>query len=53
MSGGNCYIRNQTLYQQDCDSKNGYVISGYGFINRNNFSQCDYSITFKDMDGDV
>ena len=31
MSGGNCYLENNTLYQQYCDSNNGDVISGYDF----------------------
>ena len=31
MSCGNCYNTNHTLSQQDCDTNNGDVSSGYGF----------------------
>ena len=52
MSGGNFYMNNHTLYQQDLDYINGDVSSGNGFINIHTISQCDDSSTFKDMDGD-
>ena len=32
-SGGNCSMIYHTLYQHACDSNNGDVSSGYGFIN--------------------
>ena len=41
MSGGNFSMNNHILYQQDCDSNNGDVSSGYGFINSHTLSQCD------------
>ena len=53
MSGGNCSMNNHTLFQQDCDSNNSDVISGYSFMKSHTTSQYDDSITFKNMDGDV
>ena len=44
---------NHTLSWQNCVSNNGDVSSEYGFKNIHTLSQCEYSITFKDMDGDV
>ena len=41
MSGGDYYMNNHTLSRQDCDSNNGDVSSGNGFINNNIFSKCD------------
>ena len=46
-------MNNHTISQQYCDSNNGGVISGYGFIKIHHLSQCDDSITVEDMDGDV
>ena len=37
----------------DIGMDNGYVSSGYGFINSHPLSQFEDSSTFKDMDGDV
>ena len=53
MSCGNWYTNNHTLSQQGCDSNNGDASSGYGFFNSPTLSQCEYSNTFKDMDGDA
>ena len=60
MGGGNCYINNHLLYQQDCDSNNGDMSSGYGFETSHTLSQFIYYSTFKNIyndfekgDGDV
>ena len=53
ISCGGFSLNNRTLLQQYCDSNNGDVSSGYGFINSHNPSQSDYSSTFKDMYGCV
>ena len=47
ISGGNCSMKNHTLYQHDCDYSNGDVSIIYGFINSHTLSQCEYSSTFK------
>ena len=46
-------MNNHILYQQYCDSNNGDEISEKDYINSHNISQCDYSSTFKEMDGDA
>ena len=51
MSSANCYVINHTFSQQDCDSNDGGLSTGNGFINRHTLSQCDDSRTFRDMDG--
>ena len=53
MSGGNCSLNNKTLSQHYCDSNNGDMSSGYGFLNSHNISQCEYSSTFKKINDDV
>ena len=45
--------RKKTLSQQDCDSNNSDISSEYGYIKSHTISQCEYSSTFKDMNGDV
>ena len=49
---GNCSTKHHTLSQQDCDSSDFDVSSGYG-LNSNTLSQCQYSSVFRDMDGDA
>ena len=51
MIGGNFSINSCFLYQQDCDSNNGDVSCGYGFINSHTISQFDDPITVKGIDG--
>ena len=42
-----------SMIQHDCDSDDGDVSSGYGFINRHTLYQCEDPSKFKDMDGKV
>ena len=50
MSGGNCYVKNRTLFKQDCDYNNGDGSGGYGFLNSHSLSQCEGSSAFKYTD---
>ena len=52
-SCGNCSTNNHTLYQQDRDSNNGDVSSGYSFKNSHNLSPCEDSSNFQEMGGNV
>ena len=47
------FLWTTTHYKKYCDFNNGDVSSGYGFINSHTLSQCEYSGTFRDMDGGV
>ena len=53
MSCGNCSMNNQTLSQQDCDTNNGDISIGYGFLNIQTLSQCEDSSAFKEVGGYV
>ena len=53
MSGGNCFLKNNILSQQYCDSNNGDLSSGYVFLNSRTISQCEDLITFKNIADDV
>ena len=46
-------MKNQNIYQQDCDSNNDNASSGNSFINSHAIYQCNNSSNFKDMNGDV
>ena len=52
-SSGNSSINNHTLFKLDFDTNNGYVSSGNFVINSHKISQCNDSVNFKEMDGDV
>ena len=41
------------LSQQYCDSNNGNVSSGYGFLNSHTLPQCEYYIKFNNNDADL
>ena len=53
MSGRNCYMNNQYISQQDCDSNIGDDSSENCFMTIHTLSQYDDSNIFKDMDRDV
>ena len=53
VSGVDGYVNNHTLSKKGWDSNNGDMSSGNGFINSHTLSQCNNSITFEDMVGDV
>ena len=53
VSGGNCYMENHTLSQQERGSNTGDMSSRNGFINRHTLSKCDDLGTFKEMVGNV
>ena len=53
VSGGNGYMNNHTLSQQDLDPRNDDVSCGNVFINSHTISQCNESISFDDMNGYV
>ena len=46
-------MKNHTLSQQDFDFYNGNVSSAYEVLNSHTISQCEYSSTFKEIDGDA
>ena len=51
VGGGNSSMNNHTLSQKYWYSNNGDVSSGNGYINSHTLSKCNYSSTFKYMDG--
>ena len=51
VGGGNISMHNHTLSQQYLYSNNGDFSSGNGYINSHTLSKCNYSSTFKYMDG--
>ena len=53
VSGGNFYMKRDTLYQQDRYFNHGDVSSVNGFINSHSLYQCNYSSNFKQMDENV
>ena len=51
--GGNVSMSRHTLSQHDWYFKNSDVSCGNGFINSQTISQCNDSVYFNDMYGDV
>ena len=47
------FLNNHTLSQYYCDSNSGAVSIVYGLKNLHTLFQCEYSITFNNIDDDV